>query len=400
MLTPHANSQKSLRIVLVMLEPPLPFGNAAGRWFYVLLKGLVERGHRVTALAACSDQKDIAASEELFPAPKYDLRLFPFPKRGRLADKWNTFWRPYSYMFSAEFSEQLKRCLNDDYDILHMEQLWCSWQAPIRSDRTLINIHYLFSIDLSEVPKQGWQQHLNHQLMLRGERHLLKNNANFLALSDRIADAVRVQNPQANVDVVPLGMELKNYEFIQDQDRTTAPVISVIGSMGWYPSRSAAERLLRKLWPQIKQEVPNAKIQIVGWNARQALSEFIGMQDVEIHENVPDILPYFRNTAVLLYAPGKGSGMKVKVLESFAMGVPVVTTSEGVEGIPAQDGIHAGIAEDDASIICRTVQLLNSVEEQNRQRHAARKLMEEHCSSARTLDRLEFVYNRRIQSLH
>src|SRR3982751_6629935 len=72
---------RPLRIVLVMIEPPLPFGNAAARWFYVLLKGLVERGHHVTALAACSKPAEMEQARGLFPAPGYDLRLFPFPSR-------------------------------------------------------------------------------------------------------------------------------------------------------------------------------------------------------------------------------------------------------------------------------------------------------------------------------
>ena len=70
-----------LRIALVLIEPPLPFGNAAARWFYVLLKGLVERGNRVTAFAACSKPEDIAKGQALFPAPSFDLRLYPFPAR-------------------------------------------------------------------------------------------------------------------------------------------------------------------------------------------------------------------------------------------------------------------------------------------------------------------------------
>jgi glycosyltransferase involved in cell wall biosynthesis len=50
---------------------------------------------------------------------------------------------------------------------------------------------------------------------------------------------------------------------------------------------------------------------------------------------------------VMLYAPNSGSGMKVKLMEAFALGTPIVTTSDGVEGILAEDGIHAGMCEDD-----------------------------------------------------
>ena len=96
------------------------------------------------------------------------------------------------------------------------------------------------------------------------------------------------------------------------------------------------------------------------------------MPDVTIEENVSDIRPYFESTGVMLYAPGRASGMKVKILESFGFGVPVVTTSEGVEGLPAVDGVHAGVCDDDAGLIDRTVELLRDRAGQNRQRAAGR----------------------------
>lgn len=382
-------------IVLVMIEPPLPFGNAAARWFYVLLKGLQERGHNVTAFAACSNPADLAAARSLFPESDFDLRLFLFPQRRGLLAKIETICRPYSYMFSREFKAALKQRLDAGYDILHMEHLWCGWLLSRQQLRTLVNVHYLFSIDLADEPRSTWKTKLHYSLMRLAERHLLRKTPHLLALSERIALAIKSTAPASKVDVVPLGLDLANYPFLSDTERNTSspPVISVIGSMGWHPSRSAAIRLLTRLWPEIKRRVPTAKVQIVGWNAKTALRAYRELPDVDIQENVPDILPYFHRTTVLLYAPGRGSGMKVKVLESFALGVPVVTTSEGVEGLPAVDGIHAGIAEDDLALIERTVELLNSPALQNRQRHAARALLETHCSATATLSRLEQVYS-------
>jgi len=84
--------------------------------------------------------------------------------------------------------------------------------------------------------------------------------------------------------------------------------------------------------------------------------------------------------------------MKIKVLEAFGYGVPVVTTSEGVEGLPAIDGVHAGVCEDDAGLIQRTVELLKNVESQNRQRSAARQLLELHCGPKPTVDAIEAIY--------
>jgi glycosyltransferase involved in cell wall biosynthesis len=84
--------------------------------------------------------------------------------------------------------------------------------------------------------------------------------------------------------------------------------------------------------------------------------------------------------------------MKVKVLEAFALGVPVVTTAEGVEGIPAEDGVHAGVCEDDEGLAARAVALLLDPARQNRQRAAARALVERHCGPGATLDAVERLH--------
>ena len=61
-----------LRVIVVMIEPPLPFGNAVARWFYVLLRELVARGHRTTAFAAC-----------ITPARKFRILAHTNPTRQR-----------------------------------------------------------------------------------------------------------------------------------------------------------------------------------------------------------------------------------------------------------------------------------------------------------------------------
>src|SRR5690242_20338063 len=99
-----------------MVEAPVPFGNAAARWFYVLLKELVSRGHRVTALAACSKSSEMDEARTRFPAPEYDLRVYPFPQRSGIGSKLETLRRPYSYMFSHEMKRDLEAELAKGYD--------------------------------------------------------------------------------------------------------------------------------------------------------------------------------------------------------------------------------------------------------------------------------------------
>ena len=151
-------------------------------------------------------------------------------------------------------------------------------------------------------------------------------------------------------------------------------------------------RLLTRLWPGIKQQLPDARLRIVGWRARSALREYVDLPDVEIIEDVPDIAPYFKDSSVLVHAADDASGIKVKIVEAMAFGVPVVTNTEGIEGLPVRDGVHLIVSDDDRAIIERTVALLRNLPEQERMRRAARELIETLCSPSRALDAVESCY--------
>ncbi len=208
-----------LRIVLVFLEAPLPFGNAAARWFYVLLKGLVERGHRVTALAACSKPEEIAKARALFPEAEYDLRLYPVPPGGGWKGKWRTLRRPYSFFFGGDLRRDLETELARGYDVLHLEQLWSAWVALEHAERALVNVHHLVGIDLEEAPTEGWRQKLDFRLMIGAEERLVRALKHFRACSPRLVEPIRRLNPGADVTVVPVGLDPALYPLIPVEKR-------------------------------------------------------------------------------------------------------------------------------------------------------------------------------------
>ncbi|HEX4948626.1 MAG TPA: glycosyltransferase family 4 protein [Blastocatellia bacterium] len=389
---------KPLKIVLVMIEPPLPFGNAAARWYYVLLNGLVARGHEVKAFAACSKEDDIVQAQKLFPAPQFDLRCYPHPHRHGLSAKWETLRRPYSYMFSNDFKRDLEAELAKGFDLLHLEQLWGLWLKSDYPARTLVSALCLARVDLRHVRKTNWQRRFESSLMSWAEEKLLRRAKNLYCLSQRDANEIREVNPRCQISIAKLGIDISLYKYISDSERATEPLISLIGSLNWYPTFSAAEKLLTVLWPKIKQQVPKAQLQIIGWKAREVLQQYIGMADVTIEENVPQIEPYFRKTNILLYPPSNSSGIQVKLQEAMAYGVPIVTNQEGAEGLSLQSGIHAEICETDEELVTSTVALLRDVERQNRQRYAARKFLESHFAPEPALNNIEEIYRKMLLS--
>lgn len=390
-----------MRIVMVFPDPPLPFGGAGGREYYILLKGLVERGHRVTVFCGSADAPAHTAEvAHVFPPDKYDVRIYPHARNPRwnLCARAMTVLRPYSYMFNPDLRRDLQEELDLGYDALQLNQLWTGWVGMRYARRAVLHLHYLFSIDLSGGENLSWGTRLRRWMSCRAERYLLAQFQTIGTLTQRLADHVQVLNPDASVSVISTGLDLSLYEFEPNQTYDRPPTLGLIGGFDWEPTISAADRLLKRLWPEIKKQVPDAKLRIVGRRARQELVPWLDRPDVQIEEDVPDIKPYFRAIDVMLYAPRVGSGMKVKITESMALGTAVVTNADGVEGLNAVDGVHADVTDDDAKLIAAAVRLLKDPELRQRRRIEARKLVESLFDIRRTVEEFEVLYKRVMQN--
>jgi glycosyltransferase involved in cell wall biosynthesis len=375
-----------------MIEAPLPFGNAAGRWFHVLLRELVRRGHSVTAFAACSKAEEIEEANRLFPADKFDLRCYPVQAERNWKSKIATLQQPHSYLFTSRMREDLNKTLAAGVDVLHLEQLWSGWLGLEHRHRALLNVHYSFDIDLAGQSGGSITERARRMRTRRAERDLLRAYPMVTAVSPRLADEITRLRSGARAGVMPFAMDTSLYTFAPERG-DGEPTVGLVGSFNWAPSRTAGLRLVTRLWPAIHKQVSNARLQIVGRSAVSAFGSLGATPGVEIYENVPDSRPYFHGMDVFLYAPASGSGVKVKILEAFALGSAVVTNQDGVEGIPALDGVHASVAESDADLVDRAVQLLRNPDQRNRQRRAARQLVEEHCNPEQAIESVERMYD-------
>ena len=384
-----------MRLVMVFPDPPLPFGDAAARIYYVLVKGHVQNGHRVIVFCGSSKPEQHARQlAEVFPSDRYDIRLYPHQGRrsGALAGKLMTIARPFSYMFSEELRRDLDAELARGFDALHMSQLWAGWVGLKHVERSVLHIHYLFSIDLTGGKPKSLTERVLRIAAVCAERRLLRRYRVIASLTGRIANAVKAVNPSAHTPVIATGLDLSLYEFPPVSKHQGPPTIGLIGSFFWDPTVSAAERLLKRLWPEIRRQVPEAQLRIVGRQARTVLAEYVNAPGVSIEQDVEDIQPYFHALDVMLYAPRIGSGIKVKITESMATGVAVVTNTDGAEGLPIIDGVHADVTDDDAELIARAVRLLKDPELRQRRRVAARQMLVDTFTDGHAVHQFEELY--------
>lgn len=343
-------------------------------------------------------ESDIEKTKKVF-ADRKNFFIFPFGKNRTFFDKIRTLLFPHRSIFTKDFYQKLNELDPNRYDIVHIEQTWAGWMGLPYAHKALMNVHFLQSIDLQYAQPKTFKEWLLYKSWFATEKKILRRYPYVRTCSPRLEEAVRPLGPKKLLATVPFSLDLKLYPFIPSNKRQKArPLITLIGGMTWYPSISAAERLLKNLWPEITKQVPDAQLRIVGWSARKALKDYLSLPNVEILENVSDIQPFFEEASVMVYAPARGSGMKMKILESLAFGIPVVTTSEGAEGIPAKDMVHMGLCEDDAGLIERTVRILNNPDLQEKLRTQGRELLASHCGEDTTVEQIEQIYDKMLSS--
>jgi glycosyltransferase involved in cell wall biosynthesis len=132
-----------------------------------------------------------------------------------------------------------------------------------------------------------------------------------------------------------------------------------IGSMNWEPNKEAVQLLLYTIFPLIQREIPNAQLILAGSFMPQDL--LAHQQDgVKIIGFVDDLTLFFNSNGILLSPIQSGSGVRVKLIEAMNMGLPIISTSKGAEGI-----LHEGqlIIEDNPNNFAqKAVQLYHDSE--------------------------------------
>ena len=150
-------------------------------------------------------------------------------------------------------------------------------------------------------------------------------------------------------------------------ERTRAPALVYVGVLGWQPNVQGLDWFCRDVWPRVLAEVPAATLTIAGGGLP---TDAHGAPVMPAHWRLPGIravgyvadLETIYAGAVGLIAPIiGGSGVRMKLLEAFAAGMPTVTTSDGAAGLPLDDGRELLIGDTPAAFAERTVRLLRDV---------------------------------------
>lgn len=167
----------------------------------------------------------------------------------------------------------------------------------------------------------------------------------LLAISERDLKRYRDLGYAKNASTIPIGIETKEYKSIKSNVSVKTDHIrpSFIGSLDWAPNIEGLQWFLDHIWPELISEYPELKFHIAGKNAIKEKEYY--RKGIVYHGEVSSAIDFLRKTNVLIVPLLSGSGMRAKILEGMALGMTVITTSLGLEGIPAENKKHVLIAD-------------------------------------------------------
>lgn len=344
----------NVKVSLIIPRLPLPFLASDTRWFHVLASQLPHCGVELSLVAINETRSGHAAREARAHAETfgYDLRVLQLDRGSRPLDRARRLWRPRTDLIQDPAIRQVFASLRSEHSRIMTSNLAVPGLAR-HLGQMAAEVHYLYSID-NALEAPGTPIDRFHQFQsTRAERAFLREPHTLTVNSPRMAGLI---SPARPVDAVTrLTIDPSLYPF---HGSSAEPVVGFIGSMFWAPSRRAAERLLQRIWPLLKQQCPRARLLVTGWQAEERLGHHFPIEGAELVPSPLRTGEFFRRLALLLFPTVGGTGVKIKTLEAMAYGIPVVTTADGVEGLEGVSGAPPPVQDDDHALAAAAAALL------------------------------------------
>jgi polysaccharide biosynthesis protein PslH len=315
--------------------------------FDVTLLPFARRNHQKTAEAR-RDARD-ALARELFrvcdpvpiPAEQSTVRHLADHVRSVLLG------RPYTYHTyrAREYDRQLEMLLQDRTpDLIHLDSVDLAGFLDVLPDVPVTCTHHdveseLLARKARQIKSRVLSTYVRHQsrLVEQVERTASPRFDLNLMMSDLDAARLTALAPDTRTMVVPNGVDTEFFAPAEAVERIPGRVV-FMGPTFMFANRDAVDFLLFDVWPTIRNARPEATLELVGRNSPEDRARYARQSGVITAGYVPDVRPHLQQAACSVVPIRIGGGTRIKILESWAMGAPVVSTRIGCEGLKTSDG--------------------------------------------------------------
>jgi polysaccharide biosynthesis protein PslH len=336
-------------------KPPLPLTDGGCIAYHALTKGLLNAGHNVKVLTIFTEKHDFMPeqmSEDYIRST--DIEGVFVDTKLNVIDIYSSFVTRDAYnlnrFYSVDVDIRLTRILQKQkFDCIILEGLFTTpYLATIRrnSDARVVlrshNIEHHIWDKLAHNEKNFFKRiFLNylskklHSAEIEAWRSV--DGIACISQSDLITTKAFVRNR-------PLYMlPISTHIHVPKRQNDEAIKMYHIGSMDWMPNIEAMEWFNDTIWPALHQRFPALQMHIAG---RKMPDTFVTSEKNQffVHGEVADAKLFALNYDIMAVPLLSGSGIRVKILEAFALGIPVIATHQALRGLEIEHGVHAMIA--------------------------------------------------------
>lgn len=396
-----------MKILQLCKKFPYPLKDGESVAVTFLAKALNELGCEITLLAMNTTKHHVNIEElpESFNHYKaihtvdIDNRVKPFDALKALVTGKNYFLSRFE---SEEYAQKIRELLQvESFDIVQFETLqnliyfrediFATSKKQTKIVLRSHNVEHEIWERIVKNSKFGLKKwYLNRLLKQLKRFELEKNNQvdSLVAITQRDMDYFRKLGFNGTGHVTPIGLETAHYQpnwTSFDQK----PTVSFIGSLDWLPNLEGVEWFLTKVMVKLK----NTKLHIAGRNTPNHLLE-LEMDNLEVHGEVESSVDFINQHSMMIVPLFSGSGMRVKILEGLALGRVILTTSIGVEGIPAVDGEHLFIVNTAEEFIEKINFCIQNPKKLKEIGENGKRFVNEHFDNLKIAERLKTHFNR------
>ena len=165
--------------------------------------------------------------------------------------------------------------------------------------------------------------------------------------------------------------------------------ILFVGTMDYFPNIDGALFLTQSIMPHVWRIDPDIRLCIVGRNMPKHIRDLGNDQRVEVIMNAPDIRKVAAECCASVVPLRLGGGTRIKILEAFGLGLPVVSTAKGCEGLAGVDGRHLMIRDNPEEFAAAVATVVNNHKLSDTLRQNGRVLVEERYDWQRIFEAAE-----------
>ena len=395
-----------MRILFLSQLLPLPLDAGPKiRTFYVL-RYLAEAGHKLTLLCFTRPEDD-AHNIQTLRGICHSVETIPLI-RSRVKDASNGLHSLFSgtpFLILRDqlpsMRQKLEQIMNScSFDALHADQLWMTpyiMETSGPSLKVLDQHNAVFMIprrlaDCMGNPLVKALLRKEARKLETFERRVCKtfDRVVWVSKEDKEAVCTSGEDQPSRDCIIPIATEPFTKHFLSRQRPFR---VTFVGGMHWPPNAEGIGWFVKKIWPRVTLAAPSAVLTLIGKGTPKKFGRLGAGSKVELAGYVPDLDKYLAETAAFIVPLRSGAGMRVKILDAWSWGLPVVSTSLGAEGIKTNAGENLLIADDEKSFANCIIQVM-------RDHNLARRLSENGRAAVETLYNWKTVYKAWDQIYH